>query len=114
MSKQTDVTNNLRRVIAVDFDGCICSDNWPYAGSPNWPVIGELLAEKQKGSALILWTCREGADLELAISACKGWGLTFDAVNENLPEWKEAWGNDTRKIGATEYWDDKAVVKKFV
>ena len=33
-------------------------------------------------------------------------------MNENLPEFKEAWGNDTRKVGATEYWDDRAVLKE--
>ena len=36
-----------------------------------------------------------------------------DAVNESLPEWIEAWGNDCRKVGADEYWDDKAVRMKY-
>lgn len=35
-------------------------------------------------------------------------GLHFDAVNDSLPSWKKFYGNDTRKVGATEYWDDKA------
>lgn len=47
--------------------------------------------------------------LQQALDACKGWGLEFDAVNDSLPKWKETWKNDPRKIGATEYWDDKAV-----
>mgnify|MGYP000905885491 FL=1 len=46
--------------------------------------------------------------LQQALDACKGWGLEFDAVNESLPEWRERYGNDPRKIGASEYWDDRA------
>ena len=48
--------------------------------------------------------------LEKAVAACTEWGLTFDAINENLPEWREAYGTDPRKIGATEYWDDRSVI----
>ena len=36
-------------------------------------------------------------------------GLRFDAVNENLPENIEFFGNDCRKVWANEYWDDRAV-----
>lgn len=46
--------------------------------------------------------------LQQALDACKGWGLEFDAVNESLTEWRERYGNDPRKIGASEYWDDRA------
>ena len=53
-------------------------------------------------------TCREGKLLENALEACARWGLHFDAVNDSLPSWKKFYGNETRKVGATEYWDDKA------
>ena len=65
-------------------------------------------AEQIAGAGLILWTCREGELLENALEACTRWGLHFDAVNDSLPSWKKFYGNDTRKVGATEYWDDKA------
>ncbi len=42
-------------------------------------------------------------------AACEGWGLTFDAVNESLPDWIEEFKTRPRKVGASEYWDDKAV-----
>ena len=58
---------------------------------------------------MILWTCREGKELEDAVAACKAVGLEFDAVNDNVPELKEAFGTNPRKVGATEYWDDRAV-----
>lgn len=100
---------DLRKAIAVDFDGCLCSDAWPEIGAPNWDVIIRARQEQQAGAGLILWTCREGELLNQAVEACARWGLQFDAINESLPEWVEFYGNQPRKVGATEYWDDKGV-----
>ena len=99
----------MRKVIAIDFDGCLCSSAYPNIGKPHREVIEEALAEKANGTALILWTCREGQQLQEAVEACKRWGLSFDAVNDNLPEQVSAFGSNPRKIGADEYWDDRAV-----
>ena len=52
-------------------------------------------------------TSRAGADLENAVEWCRLQGLVFDAVNEPLPEQIKRWGNDTRKIYADYYIDDK-------
>lgn len=38
--------------------------------------------------------------------------MFFDAINDSLPEWKDHFGTYPRKIGADEYWDDKAIVVK--
>lgn len=102
------------RVIAVDFDGTICTiAPFPEIGEPNWEVIHTLKAlQEAEGAKLILWTCRTNEALKMAVDACREWGLTFDAINESLPEWRERWGNDPRKIGASEYWDDRAVTVK--
>ena len=99
----------MSRAIAIDFDGCLCENAWPEIGAPNWPVINQAIQEQRNGEELILWTCREGDLLDEAVRAAGEWGLHFDAVNDNLPSWKKAWGNNPRKIGATEYWDDRAV-----
>ena len=99
----------MRKVIAIDFDGCLCSNAYPNIGKPHWEVIRDVLAEKAKGSALILWTCREGDLLQEAVKACESWGLSFDAINENLSERVSFFGSDSRKISADEYWDDRAV-----
>lgn len=99
----------MRKAIAIDFDGCLCSDAYPVIGEPNWDVIERAKQEQRQGAGLILWTCREGVLLEEAEKACKGWGLTFDAVNESLPDWIEAFKTQPRKVGASEYWDDRAV-----
>ena len=98
----------MRKAIAIDFDGCLCTDAFPAIGEPNWPVIKRAQVEQRAGAGLILWTCREGQILQDAIAACEGWGLTFDSINESLPDWIEAFGTQPRKVGATEYWDDKA------
>lgn len=104
-----DQNKPLRRAIAIDFDGTICTDAYPNIGIPKWPLI-ELAIERQKaGDALILWTCREGKYLDVAVAACEEWGLHFDAVNSSLPEWIERYGGDPRKVGASEYWDDRAI-----
>lgn len=99
----------LREAIAIDFDGCLCVAAYPEIGTPKWEVIEAAKKRQREGAGLILWTCREGELLQNAIAACKSWGLTFDAINESLPDWIEAYGTHPRKVGASEYWDDRAV-----
>lgn len=105
-----DPSHRDYKIIAVDFDGCLCKNAWPEIGEANRDVISGLIASKGIcGDKLILWTCREGKALQEALDWCKGFCLEFDAVNENLPELIERYGGDCRKISADEYWDDKAV-----
>ena len=92
----------MRKAIAIDFDGCLCTDAFPAIGEPNWPVIKRAQAEQRAGAGLILWTCREDQLLLDAIAACEGWGLAFDSINESLPDWIEAFGTQPRKVGASE------------
>jgi hypothetical protein len=96
-------------IIAVDFDGCLCANAWPDIGEPNTEAIQRLIQHRKDGGKAILWTCRENAALGRAVRWCFEQGLEFDAINANLPEMNEKYGNDCRKIGADEYWDDKAV-----
>ena len=106
--RRKQYAQTLQKAIAIDFDGCLCANAYPDIGAPNWEIIVAAAAEQIAGAGLILWTCREGELLENALEACTRWGLHFDAVNDSLPSWKKFYGNDTRKVGATEYWDDKA------
>lgn len=101
--------DGTRKAIAIDFDGCLCIDAYPAIGKPNWSIINRAKNEQQNGAGLILWTCREGSLLLEALAVCKSWGLYFDAVNESLPDWIEEYQTCPRKVGASEYWDDKAV-----
>lgn len=102
-----------RKIIAVDFDDTLFTNNWPDVDDPIWPTINKVKEEQANGAAIILWTCRSGAPEAAALKACESVGIIPDAVNANLPELIKAWdGEDTRKIVATEYWDDRAVNMK--
>lgn len=95
-------------IIAVDFDGTLCESCYPEIGKANTPLINGLKEKQAQGDKLILWTCRSGEYLENAVEWCRNHGLTFDTVNENLPEILELWGNDSRKITADIYIDDRS------
>lgn len=98
------------KIIAVDFDGTLtCNGRWPQIGAPNVALITALRDRQQKGDKLILWTCREGRLLDKAILWCEEQGLVFDAVNANLPEIIAGYANDSRKISADCYIDDKCM-----
>ena len=103
----------MSKIIAVDFDGCLCENKWPEIGLANLPAIEALKRRREQGDKIILWTCRCGRQLAEAIEWCRGRGLHFDAVNENLPETKERYGEWGPKVTADEYWDDRAVVVRY-
>lgn len=95
------------KVYAIDFDGTLCFSKWPELGPPNKPLI-EIMKEKQaRGDKIILWTCRTGKEIDDAVEWCKEQGLIFDAVNTNIPEIIELYGEDGRKVSADYYIDDK-------
>lgn len=103
--------NNIRndfQIVAVDFDGTLCVDSYPNIGAPNQKLIRQLREWQLQQKKLILWTCRNGQFLTDAVSWCANQGLTFDAVNENLPEIVEKYGSDSRKITADIYIDDRS------
>lgn len=98
------------KIIAVDFDDTLFAQKWPGYGEPIWPVINRVKEEQAAGTCIILWTCRKGASEAAAVEACKSVGIVPDYVNENHPIILDEWdGENTRKIFADEYWDDKAV-----
>ena len=100
------------QIIAVDFDGTLCTDCFPDIGQPNTALIELLQGLKQQGRQIILWTCRCGKHLEEAVEWCRKRELEFDAVNENIQEMIKWHGNDCRKIFADVYIDDKAKTKE--
>lgn len=88
------------KVIAIDFDGTMFETEYPKILRPILPVIHMARERKAAGDKLILWTCREGPELNAAVEACRNYGIEFDAVNDNLPEAKTEWGNNPRKVAA--------------
>lgn len=96
------------KVIAVDFDNTIAKTKYPEIIKPISETINFLRKAKENGATIILWTCREGAVLNDAVEWCKINNVPIDFVNENVPARSEYWGNDSRKIGADLYIDDKS------
>lgn len=100
--------SDFTEIYAVDFDGTLCENRWPEIEPPNKKLISYLIRKRENGTKLILWTCRNEEQMQKAVEWCKQYGLEFDAVNDNLPELVEKFGNNTRKICATCYIDDNA------
>ena len=103
-------------VIAVDFDGTLCEYAFPKIGEQKLhhkELLDLLVAMRQNGHKLILWTCRgdneEYPCLSEAIEWCKNQGLEFDAINENIIATKKLSG-PSPKVVADFYIDDKALV----
>lgn len=96
-------------VFGVDFDGTLSFGKWPSCGPANEGLIAFLTKRQAMGDRLILWTCREGDDLKSAVSWCNEQGLSFDAVNDNLPDIVEKYGCNSRKISCDFYIDDRSL-----
>lgn len=95
-------------IYAVDFDKTLnLADKYPELGEPNMELIEFLKERRLAGDKIILWTCREGELLKAAVKYCNNYGLFFHAVNDNLPENIEYYGNNCRKIWAHHYIDDR-------
>lgn len=94
--------------IAVDFDGTIVEHRYPDIGEII-PGAFEVLRELQeKGHKLILWTVRDGIDLQAAVDFCLDHGIMFYAVNESYPN-EEFNKYISRKVDADIFIDDRNV-----
>ena len=92
-------------IIAIDFDGTIVTNNFPDIGELIPKAKETIKRLKDEGNILILWTCREGNNLDKALEFCKKEGIEFDAVNEN---YKQLPFKTSSKIYADYYIDDRA------
>lgn len=102
--------------VAVDFDGTLCTDDFPEIGKPKPLVIEYVKDLAAAGSKIILHTCRENGTrplLDEAVAFCKEQEIPLFAVNENPGNLHPArYGlspQDGRKVYADLYIDDKAV-----
>lgn len=95
-------------IIAVDFDGTIVEHKYPAIG-PEIPFAIETLKKlRDDRHKLILWTVREGRQLEEALAFCCERGLEFYAVNRDYPEEEERQNNHfSRKLKADLFIDDR-------
>ncbi len=105
-----DELQRKEKVFAVDFDGTLSFGKWPETGPANTKLIDFLRKRKNMGDKLILWTCREGSNLKIAVDWCRENGLEFDAINDNLPDVIKHYGVNSRKVSCDFYIDDKAML----
>lgn len=98
-------------VIAVDFDGTIVTHMYPKIGEEIPNSIYFLKKIQEMGHLLILWTCREQAELIEAVTYCRSKGLHFDAVNTNAVTMPDNLAKS--KIYADCYIDDKNLEGKI-
>lgn len=92
--------------IAVDFDGTIVTHEYPAIGKEIPFAIDTLKRLQQEHHRLILWTVREGKELDEAVEYCKKRGLEFYAVNSDYPETLEDIPQP-RKLGVDLFIDDR-------
>lgn len=94
-------------IIAVDFDGTIVTHEYPKIGK-EIPFAIDTLKRIQNDfqHRLVLWTVREGAELEAAVEYCRSKGLEFYAVNNNYPEENDSI-QEARKLAADLFIDDR-------
>lgn len=94
-------------IIAVDFDGTIVTHEYPRIGK-EIPFAIDTLKRLQLNPEiqLILWTVREGVELQAAVEYCRNRGLEFYAVNNNYPEETKK-NQEPRKLKADMFIDDR-------
>ena len=93
--------------IAIDFDGTIVTHEYPRIGK-EIPFAIDTLKRIQNDfqACLIMWTVREGVELQEAVDFCKERGLEFYAVNNNYPEEKST-DKQPRKLKVDLFIDDR-------
>lgn len=95
--------------IAVDFDGTIVDDCYPFVGAEKPYAIAVLKKLKAENHKLILWTVREGKTLEDAVNFCRSRGLEFYAVNANSPNEQIGDQHYSRKLKVSIFIDDRTL-----
>ena len=96
--------------IAVDFDGTIVTDAYPQIGKEQPFAIDTLKMLINDHHRLVLWTVREGKQLEEAVNWCRERGVEFYAVNRDYPEEEQHNNNHfSRKLKVDVWIDDRSV-----
>ncbi len=93
-----------KKIIAVDFDNTLAFTDYPIIKAPNTELV-EFIRQHQNDYIFILWTMREGKQLQFAKEWIKEQGIRFDYYNQNTP-WNIQKYGDRRKVYADYYIDD--------
>lgn len=91
-------------ILALDFDGTVTTHRYPGIGE-RVPYCLEVLERvSMYGHQIVLWTCRNGEELDEAATYCKSNGIVLSGVNRipSVP-------NKSGKIFADIYIDDRGL-----
>lgn len=103
------VNNTQNFIISVDFDDTISKQAYPDCGElieNAKEVINELY---DAGHLIIINTCRMDEPADKAKQFLEDHGIKYHRFNEHAEHILEHYGNDTRKIFADVYIDDKNI-----
>lgn len=101
-------------VLAIDYDGTIADTNYP-------TILGRIKGAKKyinklynDGWYIIVWTCRcDDNTTTFPMSMAKDWlyanEIPYHKMNEHHPALVLTYNNDSRKIAADFYIDDKSI-----
>lgn len=93
-------------IFAIDFDGTIVENKYPEIGDIKPEAKEFILDLQRRGDWWILYTMRDGVELHEAVVFLRNHGLIPDAINDNLPQMKDFYKNNPRKVFANVYIDD--------
>lgn len=97
----------IKAIVALDFDDTIANSNYPSIDSLKSFAKESIQKLYDNGCYIIIWTCRHGDLLTRAINFLIENEIPFDRVNDNEPSLCEIYNNNTRKVSADFYVDDK-------
>lgn len=96
-------------ILAIDFDDTIARTNFPTILKARRGAKKYINKLYEEGYYIIIWTCRHGEHEKDA----KKWlwlnEIDYHRINQHHPALIEVFKNDTRKISADIYIDDKAL-----
>lgn len=94
-------------IFAIDFDGTICRGKFPNIDGQQPYAADTINKLYDDGHYIIINTCRTGEQLLTAINWLLYQGIKFHRVNDNEPDNIAKYNNNSRKIYAHIYIDDK-------
>ena len=100
----------LPKIVAIDFDGTVSEDiGYPKIGAPKPGALECMKKLHESGTYIIIWTCRSGKEVKRVKKYLEEHQFPFDLINENHPIHVAQYKEDSKKIFANVYCDDRNV-----
>lgn len=96
-------------IIAVDFDGTICTESYPEVGIEREGAKKFINKLYEEGYGIVINTCRNLIPATNAIHFLNNRGIKYHYFNCNFPHLIKKYGDDCRKISADVYIDDRCL-----